>query len=81
MLSRNSAVKLTNGLDYPTLGFGTFRLRNKTQFKILVEECLAQQVKLFDTAKVYGNEKYFRDFVQSSIPEAHHRRRRARAQR
>jgi diketogulonate reductase-like aldo/keto reductase len=52
-------VRLSNGVQYPRVGLGMFRLQDPS----LVSSALQAGYVLFDTAKVYGNEKFLKDLV------------------
>lgn len=58
-------VKLNNGLIMPTIGFGTYSLRDDI-CKRSVAEAISVGYRLFDTASRYGNET----FVGSGIKES-----------
>ena len=58
-------VKLNNGLLMPTLGFGTYSLRDNI-CKRSVAEAISVGYRLFDTASRYGNET----FVGSGIKDS-----------
>ena len=47
---------LSNGVELPLIGYGTFQIRDEAQCERCVAEALAAGYRLFDTAASYGNE-------------------------
>ena len=49
-------IRLNNGVEMPTLGFGVFQISNPVQARKVVTEALAVGYRLIDTAAAYQNE-------------------------
>ncbi|XP_061704214.1 uncharacterized oxidoreductase YtbE-like [Cydia pomonella] len=62
-------VLLNNGVEMPLVGFGTFRIRSAEVIMSVVESALASGYRLFDTATVYGNEKYLGEALRLLLPK------------
>jgi len=56
-LTINSTYKLTNGVEIPTVGFGTWQAADGTEAKNAVLDALKAGYRHIDTAAIYGNEK------------------------
>jgi diketogulonate reductase-like aldo/keto reductase len=56
MLTINTKVKLSNGLEMPLLGFGTWQAKNGDIAYNAVRTALNAGYRHFDTARIYGNE-------------------------
>ena len=62
-------VTLNNGVEMPSLGFGTFRLEEGGQVRDSVLRALEAGYRLIDTASMYGNEREIGEAVrESGIP-------------
>ena len=59
ILSMSSMVTLSNGVKYPRVGLGMFRVKTKG----IVSCAKGSGYLLFDTAKVYENEKFMKDML------------------
>ncbi len=68
-LSLNSRVKLSNGVEMPVLGFGTYMLTDEKKVRESVTGALEAGYRLIDTAQMYDNEEYVGDAIHhSDIP-------------
>lgn len=64
----NKTVKLNNGVEMPTLGYGVFQIP-EDQTKDVVEEALSDGYRLIDTAAGYLNERAVGQAIkESSVP-------------
>lgn len=62
-------VKLNNGVEMPTLGFGVFQVDDLTQCEQAVTDAINAGYRFFDTAAIYGNEEAVgRAIKKSGIP-------------
>ena len=57
MKSLQDTFKLSNGVEIPCVGFGTFRTPNGEVAVRAVKEAIAAGYRHIDTAAVYGNER------------------------
>ncbi len=46
---------LSNGVELPMIGYGTFQIKDAAQCEQCVSEALEAGYRLFDTAASYGN--------------------------
>lgn len=51
------SLKLNNDIQIPSVGFGTWQLKDGKEVEAAVSEALRVGYRLIDTAKIYGNEK------------------------
>jgi diketogulonate reductase-like aldo/keto reductase len=59
-------VKLNNGIDMPTLGFGVFQVPDLTQAEQAVTNALETGYRLIDTAAAYQNEEAVGKAIKNS---------------
>ncbi|GHV97748.1 2,5-diketo-D-gluconic acid reductase [Lactobacillus nasalidis] len=59
-------VKLNNGVEMPTLGFGVFQVPDLSEAQKAVEEALATGYRLIDTAAAYQNEEAVGKAIKAS---------------
>lgn len=64
------SIKLNNGVEMPTLGFGVFQIRDQAEAKQTVLNALSTGYRLIDTAAAYQNE----EAVGAAIKESDVRR-------
>ena len=57
-------ITLNNGMEIPCIGFGTYQIRKKNELENSVKEAYKAGYRLFDTAVMYGNEKYIGDALK-----------------
>ena len=57
-------IKLNNGMEIPCIGFGTYQIRKKNELENSVKEAYKAGYRLFDTAVMYGNEKFIGDTLK-----------------
>ncbi len=62
------AVKLFNGVEMPTEGFGVFQI-SETECKNIVLDAIHTGYRLIDTASSYKNEQAVGDAVKQAIDE------------
>ncbi|CAK1555030.1 unnamed protein product [Leptosia nina] len=62
-------IRLHNGMKLPSVGIGTYQVRNYDDIYTLVESSLANGYKLFDTAAVYRNEAYLGLALKELLPK------------
>ncbi len=68
-ISRNTRIKLNNGVEMPILGLGTWQIRGTEETEEAVLYALDVGYRLIDTADIYGNEEGIgRALRKSSIP-------------
>lgn len=60
------AVKLNNGVEMPTLGFGVFQVPDLSQAEKAVSEALETGYRLIDTAAAYQNEEAVGKAIKNS---------------
>lgn len=56
-MSNVPSIKLNNGVEMPTLGFGVFQVPDLSQAEKAVSEALSTGYRLIDTAAAYQNEE------------------------
>jgi diketogulonate reductase-like aldo/keto reductase len=62
-------ITLSNGVDIPAVGLGTFRIESQAEMSHVVEQAYRAGYRHVDTASFYGNEHLIREAVkQASIP-------------
>lgn len=61
----NKTIKLNNGVEMPTLGYGVFQIP-EDQTKQVVTEALNDGYRLIDTAAAYGNEEAVGQAINAS---------------
>lgn len=64
-ITKDSRVKLNNGIKIPYIGFGTYGLHGKSAHKS-IEAALEAGYRLIDTAESYYNEKEIGEAINSS---------------
>ena len=57
-------ITLNNGMEIQCIGFGTYQIRKKNELENSVKEAYKTGYRLFDTAVMYGNEKYIGDALK-----------------
>jgi diketogulonate reductase-like aldo/keto reductase len=57
-------ITLNNGMQIPCIGFGTYQIRKKSELENSVKEAYKIGYRLFDTAVMYGNEKFIGDTLK-----------------
>jgi len=57
---------INNNIQIPALGFGTFRLKGKTEVETAIISALETGYTSIDTAAIYGNEKEIGDAIKVS---------------
>ena len=57
-------ITLNNGMEIPCIGFGTYQIRKKNELETSVKEAYKIGYRLFDTAVMYGNEKFIGDTIK-----------------
>ena len=68
-LNLNSKVKLSNGIEMPVLGFGTYMMTDEKTVIDAVAGALEAGYRLLDTAQMYDNEEYVGEAIRrSGIP-------------
>lgn len=60
-------VTLNNGIRMPSLGFGTYKIKDGDEAYQAVSEALKAGYRLIDTAKFYGNERSVGKAVKESL--------------
>ena len=50
-------IKLSNGVEMPALGFGTYQITDQAQCERCVLDAIDAGYRMIDTAQVYGNEE------------------------
>ena len=63
-ISTNRKITLNNNIQFPCFGFGTYQMRKKTELENAINEAYKCGYRLFDTAKMYGNEKIIGDAIK-----------------
>lgn len=59
-------IILNNGMEIPCIGFGTYQIRKKNELENSVKVAYNTGYRLFDTAVMYGNEKYIGDTIKKN---------------
>lgn len=59
-------IILNNGMEIPCIGFGTYQIRKKSELENSVKVAYNTGYRLFDTAVMYGNEKYIGDTIKKN---------------
>ena len=57
-------ILLNNEMEIPCIGFGTYQIRKKNELENSVKEAYKAGYRLFDTAVMYGNEKFIGDTIK-----------------
>ena len=57
-------ITLNNGMEIPCIGFGTYQIRKRNELENSVKEAYKVGYRLFDTAVMYGNEKFIGDTLK-----------------
>uniref|UniRef100_A0AC34RH19 NADP-dependent oxidoreductase domain-containing protein n=1 Tax=Panagrolaimus sp. JU765 TaxID=591449 RepID=A0AC34RH19_9BILA len=57
-------VKMTNGLELPLFGYGTWQAQDEQQLKTALKVALESGYRLIDTAYAYGNEQIIGEVLQ-----------------
>jgi 2,5-diketo-D-gluconate reductase A len=65
-MSQVPSVKLNNGVEMPTLGFGVFQVPDLSQAEKAVSEALETGYRLIDTAAAYQNEEAVGKAIKNS---------------
>ncbi|ANY69037.1 glyoxal reductase [Paenibacillus sp. BIHB 4019] len=69
MIFENRAVKASNGVEIPQLGFGVYKITKEREFEMAISEAIRIGYRHFDTAKIYGNEQALgREIQKSGLP-------------
>ncbi|KOB72811.1 putative aldo-keto reductase [Operophtera brumata] len=61
--------RLHNGQHLPSIGLGTFRIKDRDTIFLVVEAALDAGYRSFDTAAVYGNEQYIGEALEKFLPK------------
>lgn len=56
-MTKDSKIKLNNGLEIPVIGFGVFRVKEGEEVESSVVGAIHAGYRLIDTAMIYGNEE------------------------
>ncbi|CAG9781944.1 unnamed protein product [Diatraea saccharalis] len=64
-----STFTLNNGVQMPSVGLGTYRIRNGELLKNVVDYALDAGYRMFDTAAVYGNEIHLKNALDHLLPK------------
>ena len=59
-------IKLSNGVEMPALGFGTYQITDLAQCERSVLDAIAAGYRMIDTAQVYGNEEAVGEALKKS---------------
>ena len=59
-------IILNNGMAIPCIGFGTYQIRKKNELENSVKVAYNTGYRLFDTAVMYGNEKFIGDTIKKN---------------
>lgn len=62
----DKTIKLNNGVEMPTLGFGVFQIPDFDECKKVVKEALKNGYRLIDTASAYLNERAVGEAIKES---------------
>ena len=65
-MSKVPSIKLNNGVEMPTLGFGVFQVPDLSQAEKAVSEALETGYRLIDTAAAYQNEEAVGKAIKNS---------------
>lgn len=65
----NETVRLNNGLHIPTVGYGTFRVKDSDELAEMVTIAIKEGYRHIDTAHIYGNEESVGRGIQKAIDE------------
>lgn len=63
---KNKVIKLSNGVDIPVLGFGTYKMENGKETFESVSYALEVGYRHIDTAKIYENEESVGEAINKS---------------
>ncbi len=66
IMSKNSTIKLNNGVDIPLIGFGVFRIPEGKEVEEAVATALSSGYRHIDTAMIYKNEEGVGNAIKSS---------------
>ena len=55
-ISTKNKLKLNNGMEIPSIGYGTYQIRKKSEIENSIKIAYDNGYRLFDTAVMYGNE-------------------------
>ena len=62
-------IKISNKVEIPQLGFGTWLIKEESQCKNAIKTALEIGYRHFDTAQIYENEQYVGAAIsESGIP-------------
>jgi diketogulonate reductase-like aldo/keto reductase len=53
-------------MDFPLIGFGTYKLRNQEQISNALKLALSNNYKMIDTAEIYKNQQYIGYFLKEN---------------
>ena len=64
-------VKLANGVEMPTIGFGTWQIPINEHFQSTIQTAIQLGYRHFDTAQIYNNAALIGDVIrESGIPRS-----------
>ena len=68
-ISTKNKLKLNNGMEIPSIGYGTYQIRKKSEIENSIKIAYDNGYRLFDTAVMYGNENLIGNaFIKHKIP-------------
>ena len=68
-ISTKNKLKLNNGMEIPSIGYGTYQIRKKSEIENSIKIAYDNGYRLFDTAVMYGNENLLGNaFIKHKIP-------------
>ncbi len=68
-ISTKNKIKLNNGIEIPSIGYGTYQIRKKSEMENSIKIAYDNGYRLFDTAVMYGNENLIGNaLVKNKIP-------------
>ena len=68
-ISTKNKLKLNNGMEIPSIGYGTYQIRKKSEIENSIKIAYDNGYRLFDTAVMYGNENLLGNaFTKHKIP-------------
>ena len=62
-------IRLNNGVEMPTVGFGTYQVADGIECEQSVLSAIRAGYRLIDTAQAYGNEKAVGAGIKAAIDE------------
>ncbi|KAI1728298.1 aldo/keto reductase family domain-containing protein [Ditylenchus destructor] len=68
-MAKVPSVKLSNGIDFPLLGLGTWQSSDKDELFTALREAIKCGYRYIDTAYLYGNEALIGEFLQEIFKE------------